>query len=317
MSESGATANGPTADEIVNPEAIDGAVTGNTRGGPGATESGATGDTRVDPTLIQCHRKGCNSHGWKYLHNSCTAPNEYKHSWAFCESCYLESQQKSRESSKRSQMKKKMKKSLIKGAELLKEAGVKLVVPKNAPEDIKELVQGMDMGMSEIAQSGSTLDASRGASVHQNEEEKEIDPWMDSIDLSDAVFEDSSITTNQLYGGIFSTEYTYQIICAGITLYHKGQGQLSTITSPDNMAKKNKNLGEYAAWHDDATGNTWKKWLKKLLGVNSRFPNINATVLEGLIDSLLLCYVMEGQESNYFVKFGILRTKKSGRQVSK
>ena len=109
MSESGATANGPTADAIVNPEAIDGAVTGNTRGGPGATESGATGDTRVDPTLIQCHRKGCKSLGWKYLHNFCTTPNEYKHNWAFCESCYLESQQKSRDLTKKNQSKKTMK----------------------------------------------------------------------------------------------------------------------------------------------------------------------------------------------------------------
>ena len=71
------------------------------------------------------------------------------------------------------------------------------------------------------------------------------------------------------------------------------------------------------ALHDDVTGNSWKKWLQKLMGGNSRWPNINATVLEGLIDTLLLWYVKQGQESHYFVKFGILRTKKAGRQVSK
>ena len=83
------------------------------------------------------------------------------------------------------------------------------------------------------------------------------------------------------------------------------------------MTPRNKNLGKYVTWHDDATGNSWKKWLHQLMNGNRRFPNINAVVLEGLIDNLLLWYVKEQNLSNYFVKFGILRTEKAGRQVSK
>ena len=92
--------------------------------------------------------------------------------------------------------------------------------------------------MSEISPSGSTLDASRGASVHPNEEAKEKNNVMESVQLSDAVFDDFTSNYNQVYGGHVSTEYTYQIICAGIQLYHRGHSQLSFVTSPDHMAKK-------------------------------------------------------------------------------
>ena len=78
MSESGATATGIGAFnpvQLPNGEIINTATAG-----------------RVDPSLVRCHRKGCTSLGWKYLHNKCTEANKHKHNWAYCESCYKDSQ---------------------------------------------------------------------------------------------------------------------------------------------------------------------------------------------------------------------------------
>ena len=52
-------------------------------------------------------------------------------------------------------------------------------------------------------------------------------------------------------------------------------------------------------------------------GIPRGKKDINATVLEGLIDNLLIWYAGETYLEKYFVKFGILRTCKAGRQVSK
>ena len=100
-------------------------------------------------------------------------------------------------------------------------------------------------------------------------------------------------------------------------LYHAGYKNLDFVTSPTQMVTRNKRLAKFVAWHDDDSGNTWKKWLHTLMGGNFCFLDINAVVLEDLIDNLLLWYVVEPNLSNYFVKFGILRTEKAGRQVSK
>ena len=305
----GGTKSVEIANTLGNTDAPNNASTENTGGDTGENGSGATGDTRVDPTTIPCHRKGCKSLGFKYPHNSCTGAHQYKNNWAFCESCYIENQEKSRASTKKNQRKNSMKKSLLKGAPLLKETGVKLVVPNNAPADVKKLVEDMGMEMSARASSGSTLNASRRASAFNN--------VMENAQLADAVLDDVSINYNQVYGGTFSTEFTYQVICAGIQLYHKGYKDLDFVTSPQQMVRKNSNLGKYVAWHDDNSGNSWKKWLHKLMGGTSRLPNINTTVMESLIDTLLDWYVKPEHQSEYFVKFGILRTEKAGRQVSK
>ena len=141
---------------------------------------------------------------------------------------------------------------------------------------------------------------------------------MEDVELSETVFEDFTVDPSKLYGGYFTTGYTYQIICAGVQLYHKGRSQLAFVTSPEGMARANQKLGEYVAWHDDERGNTWKKWLHTLVGgITREKEDINAKVLEGLIDELLLWYVGKNDVSKYFIKFGILRTCKVGRQVSK
>ena len=255
---------------------------------------------RVDPTKLRCHRKGCTSLGWKYMHNKCSEQNKHKHNWAYCESCYKDAQNKSKESSKKYQKRKTMEKSLIKGAELLVNAGVKLMIPDNAPAEIKKLVQEMKM---------ETIEAEAKEASHK-------DNVMTAVELSEAVFEDFMLDPEALHGGYFSTGHTYQIICAGVQLFQKGKSQLSFVTSPQNMIRSNHNLGEYVAWHDDEGGNTWKRWLQRLLGSTKNCPNINATVMENLIDTLLAWYTNENQ-AEYFVKFGILRTKKAGRQVRK
>ena len=90
-----------------------------------------------------------------------------------------------------------MKNSLIKGADLLKQAGVKLVVPNNAPVDIKNLVQDMDMGISETASSGSTLILSRGASGCPSGKEQDHYFTMEDVQILDSVFKNFSVTHNQ------------------------------------------------------------------------------------------------------------------------
>ena len=231
---------------------------------------------RVNPSSIRCHRKGFTSLGWKYLHNNCTEGNKHKHNWAYCESCYKDAQNKSKESSKKYQKKKTMEKSLIKGAELLINAGVKLMIPDNAPAEIKKLAQQMKM---------ETIEA------EARDEDK--DDVMVDVELSEALFEDFTLDRSKLHGGYFNTGHTYQIICAGVQLYHKGRSQCAAVTSPERMIRSNQSLGEYVAWHDDERGNTWKKWLHRLLGSTKNFPNINATVLENLIDTLLVWYTNE------------------------
>ena len=74
--------------------------------------------------------------------------------------------------------------------------------------------------------------------------------------LSDAVFENFSIDEDQLHGGFFSMEYTYQIICAGMKLYHAEYKSLEYITSPAKMVCKNTKVAKYVAWKDDEGGNT-------------------------------------------------------------
>ena len=123
-----------------------------------------------------------------------------------------------------------MEKSLIKGADLLRNAGVKLVIPDNAPAEIKKLAQQMKMEMIETAA--------------RDEEKNKL---MEDVELSEAVFEDFTLDRSKLHGGYFNTGHTYQIICAGVQLYHKGRSQLSFVTSPEGMARTNQKLGEYVA----------------------------------------------------------------------
>ena len=84
------------------------------------------------------------------------------------------------------------------------------------------------------------------------------------------------------------------------------------------MASKNTDLAKYVAWKDGDADKTWKANLHTLMGSIPRAnKDINALVLEGLIDDLLLWYAGRDNVSKTFVKFGILRTEKAGRQVSK
>ena len=84
------------------------------------------------------------------------------------------------------------------------------------------------------------------------------------------------------------------------------------------MVSKNTNLAKYCIWMDGENDKNWKQTLHTLMGGIPRGKkDINATVLEGLIDDLLIWYAGETYLEKYFVKFGILRTCKVGRQVSK
>ena len=82
------------------------------------------------------------------------------------------------------------------------------------------------------------------------------------------------------------------------------------------MVSTNTKLVKYRSWQDDASGRTWKQWLHELMGEKNASADINAVVLEVLINKLLLSCVGEQNISKYFVKFGILYTEKNGRQVS-
>ena len=260
--------------------------------------------------------------GWKYLHNNCST-QKHRENWSFCQPCFEEQQRKSREATSRSQKKRTVHKGLIKGAHVLQMAGIKLLVPDNAPDDIKKLVQdmGVDTQEREVTRHLSSASADLAynlAPVRPNKGKDKPEDLMSDCPLADAVFDDFDIDEGQLKGGFFSTEYTYQIICAGMKLYHAGHAKLQWITSPQRMVAKNTNLAKYCAWKDGENDKNWKQTLHTLMGgIPRERKDINATVLEGLIDHLLLGYVGEDNLENIFVKFGILRTCKVGRQVSK
>ena len=286
------------------------------------SETAPTTATRPDPTTVKCHRKGCNSMGWRYLHNNCST-QKHKDNWSFCQPCFEEQQRKSREATSRSQKKRTVHKGLIKGAHVLQTAGIKLLVPDNAPDDIKKLVQdmGVDTQEREVIRTGSSASADLAynlAPVRPNKGKDKPEDLMSDCPLADAVFDDFDIDEGQLKGGFFSTEYTYQIICAGMKLYHAGHAKLQWITSPQRMVAKNTNLAKYCAWKDGENDKNWKQTLHTLMGGIPRAKkDINALVLEDLIKDLLNWYVGQNNVSKTFVKFGILRTEKPGRQVSK
>ena len=137
----------------------------------------------------------------------------------------------------------------------MKTAGIKLVVPNNAPDDIKKLVQdmGVDTQEREVIRTGSsasTVQAYKLAPVRLSKGKDKPEDLMSECELADAVFEDFDIDEGQLKGGFFSTEYTYQIICAGMKLYQAGYTKLQFITSPQKMVvlehmNLDNNLGKY------------------------------------------------------------------------
>ena len=180
---------------------------------------------------------------------------------------------------------------------------------------------GVTVQEREVIRTGSsayTVQASTGAPVCPSKEKDKPEDLMSKCELSDAVFENIDIDGDQLKGGIFSTEYTYQIICAGMKLYQAGYKKLAFITSPANMASKNTDLAKYVAWKDGDADKTWKANLHTLMGsIPHAKKDMNALVLEGLINDLLLWYAGRRNVSKTFVKFGILQTCKVGRQVSK
>ena len=93
-------------------------------------------------------------------------------------------------------------------------AGIKLLVPDNAPDDIKKLVQdmGVDTQEREVIRTGSSASADLAynlAPVRPNKGKDKPEDLMSECELSDAVFENFNIDEDQIKGGIFSTEYTY------------------------------------------------------------------------------------------------------------
>ena len=124
----------------------------------------------------------------------------------------------------------------MKGADILKSAGVKLVLPADAPEDIKNIVKEMDMEFV-------THDNIANANVAPTTTDTTINPILPTtyreeehaithVELNDDVFEDVNFSREQLQGGIFSSPYTYQIICAVKKLYQKNSDNLDFVTSP-------------------------------------------------------------------------------------
>ena len=175
-------------------------------------------------------------------------------------------QRKSRETTRKSQKKKTIHKGLIKGGPLLDAAGIQLLVPDNAPDDVKKLVRTMGVAVQErevirTESSASTVRASTGAPVRTMNEEDEEDGLMNECNISAAVFDNFDIDNGQVRGGFFSMEFPYQIICAGMKLYQAGYKKLEFITSPIKMVSKNTNLAKYCALKDGDIDKTWKAWL--------------------------------------------------------
>ena len=153
---------------------------------------------------------------------------------------------------------------------MLNAAGIQFVVPNNAPDDVKKLVQKMGVAVQErevirTESSASTVRASTGAPVRTMDEEDEEDSQMNECEISAAVFDHFDIDNNQVRGGFFSMEFTYQIICAGMKLYQLGYTKLQFITSPSKMVSKNTNLAKYSVWKDGDMDKTWKQTLHTLM----------------------------------------------------
>ena len=154
---------------------------------------------------------------------------------------------------------------------MLDAAGIQFLVPDNAPDDVKKLVRTMGVAVQErevirTESSASTVRASTGAPVRTMYEEDVEDSQMNECKISAAVFDNFDIDDDQVRGGFFSMEFTYQIICAGMKLYQAGYKKLEFITSPSKMVSKNTNLAKYCVWKDGDMDKTWKQTLHTLMG---------------------------------------------------
>ena len=72
------------------------------------------GDTRVDPSTLVCHTKGCTNPGFAYYYNNQRQARKAWENWAFCSGCITTLRDNSRMSSRKSHQKKKDKEDLNK-----------------------------------------------------------------------------------------------------------------------------------------------------------------------------------------------------------
>ena len=78
-----------------------------------------SGDTRVDPSTLVCHTKGCNNMGAAYYYNNQRTKRKSWENWAFCSVCFNTLREKSRMSSRKCHQKKKDEEELNKAKLLI------------------------------------------------------------------------------------------------------------------------------------------------------------------------------------------------------
>ena len=78
-----------------------------------------SGDTRVDPSTLVCHTKGCIRMGRAYYYNNQRTKRKTWENWAFCSVCMNTLREKSRMSSRKSHQKKKDQEAMNKAKTLI------------------------------------------------------------------------------------------------------------------------------------------------------------------------------------------------------
>ena len=279
-----------------------------------------SGDTRVDPSTLVCHTKGCNKMGEAYYYSNQRPQRKSWENWAFCGVCLNTLREKSRMSSRKSHQKKKDEEGLNK-AKLL----IALRSDQNENQTIVEKVTGdkplkENQGVKSVHTDDNTSGIKRKVTVKPIEDEmtvvlkkaKEDNVLIEYIEIKST---NHRILSADKFGmGVFSKGFSYQILAATQKLTQKlNQKNSSFIGSPKKMNPASTKKCRYVSWITGVDGDL-KTVLKKALDLTANTMNdMNIHTFSTLFDYMIQHYVKNPEY--YEIKFGILRTVKDGQQV--
>ena len=275
-----------------------------------------SGDTRVDPSTLLCHTKGCIRMGKGYYYNNQRTKRKTWENWAFCSVCMNTLREKSRMSSRQSYQKKKDQEAINKAKTLivLKSAQhqSQMIVEKTTEDQPGEESQGAKSVDSDDVTSDIETKVIEDETTLVVKKAKEANVLIEYIDLNSS--RNKFLQADKFGMGVFSKAYSYQILAATQRLTQKlNQNNTSFIGSPRKMNTASTKKCRYVSWITGVDGDL-KTVLKKALGVTTNTMNdMNIHCLTSLFDYLIKSYVKNPE--CYEIKFGILRTVNDGRQV--
>ena len=199
------------------------------------------GDTRVDPSTLVCHTKGCIRMGAAYYYNNQRTKRKTWENWAFCSVCMNTLRKKSRMSSRKSHQKKKDQEAMNKAKTLiaLKSAQhqSQMIVEKTTEDQPGEESQSAKSVDSDDVTSDIETKVIEDETTLVVEKAKEANVLIVYIDLN--LRKNRYLPGDKFGMGVFSKAYSYQILAATQRLTQKlNQNNTSFIGSPKKLTQR-------------------------------------------------------------------------------